>query len=167
MKIPYKYLKWTLYVAVLLLAFTLQQTKGALPVIAGARPVLLIPFAICVAMYEGDTYGGAFGLITGLLWDFSANRVLGFNAVLLMLAGVACGIIITYLMQNNIFSSLILCGGAVFLLELFDWFFYYLLWGYDKPLLVFFQAYIPTMMYSMLFVPVFHYFFKWAKQQLK
>jgi len=166
-KIPYKYLKWTLYTVILLFMFFLQFTKGMLPQFFGTRPVLLIAFVVCLAMYEGDTYGGAFGLITGLLWDFSANRVFGYNAILLMAIGIVVGLIATYLMQNNIFSALILCGAAIFLVETSDWFFYYVLWGYDLPIYVFFRYYFLTMVYSALSIPIYHYGFKLAKGKMK
>jgi len=165
--IPYKYLKWTFYTAILLLIYYMQFTTGLMPELIGIRPLPVIPFVICVAMYEGEVYGGVFGIIAGLLWDFSANRVLGFNAIVLMILGIAVGLIITYLMQNNIYSAMILCGSSIFAIELFDWFFYYLLWGYDKPIYVFFRYYILIMIYTSAFIPGFHYFFKWIKPQIK
>ncbi|HCB90399.1 MAG TPA: rod shape-determining protein MreD, partial [Ruminococcaceae bacterium] len=45
----------------ILVLFVLQETPGLIPEIGGARPVMLIPAAVCIAMFESETPAMAFG----------------------------------------------------------------------------------------------------------
>ena len=84
--------KWIVYILYFLLLFTLQQTPGALPVVMGVRPSLLLPAVVCVALYDQELFGAVFGVIAGVLWDLnSINRPFGYSALLLMAIGCLCG----------------------------------------------------------------------------
>ena len=152
-----KSLKWTAYILLFLALYLLQFTPGLFPQIAGIRPVFLVQAVVMIAMLDGDLNGAVTGIVAGLLWDFGSNRIIGFNAILLMLIGCVCGLLITYLMRINLITALILCGSAIFLVELCDWFFYYVIWGYENSIFVFFRYYFPTMIFSALLIPCYFY----------
>ena len=67
-----------------------QETPGLLPEIGGARPVLLIPAAISIAMFESEFAGIGFGLLCGLFLDIGMGGVLGFHGLLLAAACYGC-----------------------------------------------------------------------------
>lgn len=60
-----------------------QETPGLIPELFGARPVLLIPVALSIALFEGERPSMMFGLFSGLLIDFGIGGALGFHALLL------------------------------------------------------------------------------------
>ena len=110
------FLRWMTYVIELVLLYLIQSTPGLIPEIFGARPVLLIPAAIMIAMFEGDTGGMVIGILSGLLIDLSGGSVLGVHAILL---GVLCyfiGLSTMDLIKTNFFTALLF--GAVSILSL-------------------------------------------------
>ena len=66
-KLSGRYLKWTAYGLLLLGASLLQMAPRAIPSIFGARPLLLIPIVVSIAMFEGPIGGAAAGIAGGLL----------------------------------------------------------------------------------------------------
>ena len=54
-----RYLAYTLELLVL---FMVQETPGLLPAVAGVRPVLLLPAAVAIAMFEEEVPALAFGI---------------------------------------------------------------------------------------------------------
>ena len=106
-----RYIKWTAYGLLILLFSTPQPTPR------------LIPLTVCIAMYAGPVGGAAAGIAGGFLWDLYSDRLLGFNALLLLAVGCACGLLVRLLLRNNLLSALLLVGGALLFQGLADWFF--------------------------------------------
>ena len=79
-----RYLAYTLEILVL---FMVQETPGLLPSIFGARPVLLFPVVVTIAMFETEIPALGFGVLGGLLCDFGLSGMLGFHALVL---GLLC-----------------------------------------------------------------------------
>jgi len=103
-----RYLTWTAYGLLIVAAVILQSLPRGLPVIGGVRPVLIVPLVVCAAMYEGPVGGAAAGIAAGLLWDMFSDRLLGFHALLLLIVGCACGLLVRLLIRNNLLSALLL-----------------------------------------------------------
>ena len=55
----YHILKWSSYVLLIIIAYVLQTTTS-LFVIFGVKPLLLVPLAVCIAMFEGEFAGAIF-----------------------------------------------------------------------------------------------------------
>lgn len=159
-KIKPRYLKWTLYSLFLLFMSILQTTPGLLPSFWEVRPVLLVSAVVGIAMFETDVLAGTFGLVAGLLWDNASNRLLGLNALLLFIACITVSLLLTYLMRNNVYTAMLLCTSVIFIVELFDWFFYYALLGYEHSLYVLARFYLPTVLYSALLSPLIYWIVK-------
>ena len=53
----YKIIRYFAYTIEILILYMVQETPGLLPEIGGARPVLLIPAAISIAMFESELAG--------------------------------------------------------------------------------------------------------------
>ena len=121
------YIRRALFVLLLVLTAVFQHTKGAVPSLFGARAFLLIPVAVCIAMFEKSMGGLSFGVLAGVLWDFATVRGDGFYAVVLALAGYTAGAAVTYIVRNNIFSALILSAGASLFISTSYWFVFILL----------------------------------------
>lgn len=54
--------KYALYVLLMVILYVLQ-TDPNLFAIAGVKPVLVLPFAVCIAMFDSQLAGGLFGLL--------------------------------------------------------------------------------------------------------
>ena len=49
------------------------QTDPNFTLSSGTGPVLVLPFAVAVAMFDGQLAGGLFGLFAGILCDTSSS----------------------------------------------------------------------------------------------
>ncbi len=144
--------------ATLVISAMLQNTSGLVPEIFGARAMLLIPATVCVAMFEREIPGTLFGMFAGLLWDMSAPSGGSFNAILLAAVGFACGSLITHLMRNNLVTALLLCSVFTVIQLLAYWLRVYIFGGDFKGALSLLTFYLPSGVYTVLWLPVFYFF---------
>lgn len=152
-----RYLKWAVYGAAILLAVILQSLPRLFPSVGGARPILVIPVVVCIAMFEGPIGGAAAGIAGGILWDLFSDRLLGFNALLLLFICCACGLMAQLLIRNNLLSSLLMTAAALFSQGILDWFFNVLLLSKSEPLYTLLHLTLPNMLYSFLLTPILYF----------
>ncbi len=149
--------KWIVYILYFLLLFTLQQTPGALPVVMGVRPSLLLPAVVCVALYDQELFGAVFGVIAGVLWDLnSINRPFGYSALLLMAIGCLCGLLVTFFMRNNFFTALLLTIPAIAVYEGLTWFIFTFLMGEPNSVGILLDYTLPRAVYSLAVMPILY-----------
>lgn len=138
---------------ILLVLSVLQNTDGFFPQIFGVRALLLIPAVVCIAMYERDTWGLILGLFAGALWDITASGA-SFNALYLMTVGFLCGTLINTIMRNNVITAMILSTISTVLYNVGYWVFSFVAGNIDSAPFMFFRYYLPSVFYTMLFIPV-------------
>lgn len=147
-----RYLAYTLELLVL---FMLQETPGLLPHVYGVRPVLVLPAAAVIAMFERETPALGFGIAAGLFCDFGYSGTLGFHALIL---GVLCffvSIMVQTVMQVN-WVTAVLTGIVVLAVTIgSQWLFFYY-FRYSEPMYAFTSHYVPKYLYTLLFVPVLY-----------
>ena len=85
-------LKWGCYVLALFVCAALQTTPGLFQ-LGEAKPLLVLPLCLAVAVFEGEFAGALLGTVGGLLWDYAAGRTVGMLALelLLLCFGVSAG----------------------------------------------------------------------------
>ena len=155
-KLGRRYLKWTAYGLILLLALLLQSAPHLFPVVAGGRPVLLLPLAVAIAMFEGPVGGAAAGVAAGLLWDLFSSRLLGFNALILLFVCCGCGLLIQLLMRNNLLSFLMLTGGTLVIQGILDWFVNHVLVSQAEPVYTLLHILLPNAVYTLALSPLLY-----------
>lgn len=146
-------LKWVLYLLLLLVFYTLQTTPGLFQIM-GVKPVLIVPFALCVSMFEGELGGAVIGILTGLLWDVSSGRLLGYNGLMMMAFCIVVALLVMYLMRANWLNTVLLCGAVMLVQGLLDFVFYYVMWGYSGVSAILVQVILPTALYTVLISPL-------------
>ena len=167
MTVKDKILKYGGFVVLVTLVYALTDARGVLPVWVGVKPLVMIPLIICIAMFEGDVTGAAMGAYAGALMDAGNMGVFGFSAILLMLCGFTAGILITYLMRNNVFTALLLCSGTVFIYGFLYWFFFYAIVRYASAFHVFIRYFIPAMLYTAVCMPIFYFIYLFFIRRLR
>lgn len=155
-KLSGRYLKWTAYGLFLLLMCLLQAAPYLIPEIFGARPLLVVPTVVFIAMFTGPIGGAAAGIAGGLLWDLYSDRLLGFNAIVLLIICCACGLLVRLLIRNNLLSAMLLFSGALLTQGLMDWFFNYVLWMKEDPLYMLGRMLLPDMAYTLVVSPLLY-----------
>lgn len=152
-----RYLRWTAYGIFCLVLFVLQMSPGGFFPVWGVRPWPLLLLVVSAAMFEGPIGGASMGLAVGLLWDMYSSRLYGGRALVFMMIGCACGLLVRLLIRNNWLSALLLMAAAVAVYGLGDWLIMYVLYGESEPLAVLWRLVLPRMGYTLVFAPVIYY----------
>lgn len=154
----YKYIRYFAYTIEILVFFMVQETPGLIPVLFGARPLLLIPVALSISMFESTMASMGFGVLCGLLLDFGAGGVLGFYGLFLSVVCYFISLIAANLIQTNFLTamiiSVIVCGALI----LFQWVFFYLLFEYEYAGYALAAHFIPRLCYTVAAMPIIYYF---------
>ncbi len=149
-------IKWVLYALVLILSYVLGQDPHLFS-FGGLRPVLVLPVAVCVAMFEHEFSGGIFAAAAGILWGCSSDVTFGYYAIILLVIGVAAGLICSYGMKPGLFTALLLVAAAAVLVGLLDFLFFYMLWSYSELGRFFFTRLLPTIgLTTVSMIPYFY-----------
>lgn len=155
-KLTGRYIKWTAYGLLILLFSIMQTTPHMVPSFFGALPLPLLSLTVCIAMMVGPVGGGAAGVASGLLWDLYADRLLGFNALLLLIIGCGCGLLVRLLLRNNLLSAMLLTAGALVFQGGMDWAFNYLLVMREEPVYFLLHRILPNMAYTFVITPLIY-----------
>ncbi|MBQ9901221.1 MAG: rod shape-determining protein MreD [Clostridia bacterium] len=147
--------KYIVYGVELFLVYIIQFTPSLLPRLFGESPMLLTVCAVSIAVFEGDIIGMWFGMAAGLLLDLGSTAPFGFYALVNLALCYGVGLLVMYLMRNNIVTSVILGFAAVLLVSVVQWFF---LSGSRDILYFIPNILLPRTVYSTVTVPAFYYF---------
>lgn len=135
------FLRWLIYAAVLLLFYVMECN----PIIPGYCPLLLIPLATSVAMYEGDLAAGVFGVFCGLMLDIANGvTVVGFSAVLLLCACPFISLISRFLIKKTFISHLILNAAICVVMAGIDMIFLHWVWEGKQSVISFREVILPA-----------------------
>ena len=137
------------YALALIGCYLMQTTPGFLAFF-GAKPVFLLPLAVCIAAREGVFPGALWGAAAGLLWDLASGRTGGFFAIQLMAVCFAVGALVALYLRGSAFNLLALCTAAALVLTGTDLLFHYLLHGYSGVGALFLRRSLPTLLLTAL-----------------
>ncbi len=77
----------------------LQTTPGLFQ-LGQAKPLLMLPLCLAVAVYEGEFAGALLGTVGGLLWDYTAGRTVGMLALEMLLLCFAVSVLVQLYLQS-------------------------------------------------------------------
>lgn len=146
--------------AVIVLCALLQLTAGYFPSIMGVHFFLLVPLCVCIAIFEGERWGAAFGIFAGALWDLSHGGGDGYNTLFLFVICAVCGVLVRYLMQKNLVTSLVMSAGACLLYSILYVMFFISAQGIERPGYLFVRYYFPGAILSFLLTFIFYFAIK-------
>lgn len=145
--------RWFLYV-VLLLWFYVSQCN---PIIRGYCPLLLIPLATAVAMWEGDLSAGIFGAFCGIMLDTATGvTVVGFSALWLLAACPFISLLTRFWVKKNFLSYFIFNTAVVSIMAAMDMLFLHWVWEGADSVISFRKSVLPAYGGAIFFsVPVY------------
>jgi rod shape-determining protein MreD len=150
-------LKWAVYTLIFILLSVFQLQVAFYPKFMDVTPLFLIPAVIVTAMFEGDTAGGIFGIVAGLIWDSGTGRVFGFNALFLMVIGICIGLFVKFLFKNTLLNAFLFTIVFTFTHELATWFFFYYMTSNHDIIYALLHVILPTEFLTIIFVlPLFY-----------
>lgn len=145
----------------IIFAAVLQNSKGMIFKVCDVNAMILIPLIVCIASFEKSVASMLFGLFAGVLWDMYSFQTDGFFSLMLTSIGFFTAIIILFYMRNNVITAFILSFVSAFMCNTFYWLVFVLLKGYDFSFYIYLRYYLPSALYSSLYVFVFYYAVKW------
>lgn len=153
------------YVLELLVLFMLQETPGLLPPVYGARPVLVLPAALVIAMMEDETRAMAFGAAAGLFCDFGYSGVLGFHALVMAVLCFGISLMVKAFLQVNPVTAVLVGVAALAVVFGAQWLCFYC-FRYSSPGYALRMHYLPKYLYTLIFVPLLYLLNKALKDAL-
>ena len=159
-------LKFFVYAAIVFSAYIIQTTPGLFD-FYGIKPILVLPACICIAVYEGEFAGGLFGFFFGIFCDSGSETVFGFNALLFLLFCVAAGLATIYIFRRSTMNIMLLCLAAVFLRSALEYFFGFILYGYEELSPFFYTEIAPQIVFTSIFAFPFCLLFRWLHKKFE
>lgn len=105
-------LQLILFILLFALLYSLTYTDILSINIYNAAPMPLIAFIITVGFYYGEWAGFISGVIAGVFVDAVTPHSICFNTIFLLLIGAVTGALIRRILNQNIFSALMLSAIA-------------------------------------------------------
>ena len=109
-----------------------------------------------IALFVGPVGGGVAGAGAGFLWDLFSARLPGFNGLILLIVGCACG----FFARRRIrpLAAWLLAGAALLIQLLLDWGVHVWLSGKPDPVSALWWRYLPNGLYSLAVAPAVYFF---------
>lgn len=152
-------IKWIIYTAMLIILYVLQTVPGFLSIF-GIKPMLLFPLAITIACFEQPFSSGIFGLVCGMFTDAAADYLMGFNAMIFMIACIVISLIHTNYLKSKLLDTLFSGCAALILQKGLDYFFYYRIWNLDPDSYLLLHQFLPSSALSLICLIPLHFLIK-------
>jgi rod shape-determining protein MreD len=148
-KRKYAVIRWLVFSVIIWFAFIFMTTGSFM------KPNILIPVALCISMDEDALVSAVIGFICGFLSDLAMGNLIGSGAIVLICGCVCTSLLFTRLLRQILlnFSVIMIIYSAVHFS--FKYFFSYMIWGYDKELILLEEYILPEFILtvvSMIFV---------------
>lgn len=147
------FVRWALYSAVLLIFYLIETN----PLIRGFCPLLIIPLATAVAMFEGDLAAGVFGAVCGLMLDMANGvTILGFSALWLLCLCPAITLLSRFWVRVSALSHFVMNMAASIIMAFMDMIFLHWVWERSQSVISLKHVVLPSYGGAVLFsIPIF------------
>lgn len=109
-----------------------------------AKPLLVLPLCLAVAVFEGEFAGALLGTVGGLLWDYAAGRTVGMLALELLLLCFGVSVLVQLYLQVNPGNFAAVNTITALLVLSLDWLFFYYMPGYAGAALRYIAFVLPS-----------------------
>lgn len=140
----------------LLVLFVLQSMVFSRLRVMGAAPLILPVTVVGVALSEGATWSGAFGIAAGIFCDASYMETTVFFTVLLPILGVLAGLLSELFLTQGLLSYLLCCVLTLAIIAFFQ-LFAFLVFRDVSPQALMITALLQTIYSLILAVPVYYF----------
>ncbi|MCL2487976.1 MAG: rod shape-determining protein MreD [Oscillospiraceae bacterium] len=152
-----RYLQWTVYGLLVLLVCVIQLTPRLIPQIYGGQPLLVIPLTVMIAFYTGPAGGAGAGFAAGFIWGvYDTTRLMGYSALVLMIAGCAAGLLVQNLLRNNLMAAMLTMAVILIFWGTLDWTLFYVLVADPEATERLLRSIIPCTVYTLAVSPLFY-----------
>lgn len=157
----YRYIRYLAYAIEILAFYIVEQIPNLIPHINNVRPVILLPIAAMIALFEGSSVGLIFGFVIGLFLDCGATGNIGFYSVAITCLSFLVGAAAEKIINFNLVTSVAIAVAFIFAVYGLHFIFEFILRGYADALYTLGNHYVIGFLYTSLLTP-FVYFFNRA-----
>lgn len=143
-----KTIKYCVYAALIVALALVQNVRGLMPEIFGARCFLIIPACILLSVGEDEKASAFIGLFGGVMWDAVATGSLGFNALFIMLACYVLSVLITHLLRATFWLGVTASVITSLLYCVIYWLVFVVSKGGDGAISTVWSFYLPSFVYT-------------------
>ena len=151
-----KILRYITYVLEIILLYVLSGIPGFLPAILGVKPMLLIPVAVTIAVFEKETPAMIFGLLCGALCDVGNSDSIGFYTVSLTILCFFFGYCARNFFVTN-FANASAIGGATIVVLICFYFLFFVSGSMPHAGAHFIRHYLIRILYTAVFLPPLYF----------
>lgn len=152
----FHFVKYAAFSLEILICYIIQSNSTLSLEVFGGRPILMIPVAMTIAIFEGEIPAIIFGLICGLLADLGYNGPMGFYAISIMILCYIVSILMENYIKTNLLTAVLAGAVSIPLIIILQFVLFYVLMGYSDVFEYFIKHYISRIIYTFVFVPVFY-----------
>lgn len=146
------FLRWLCYSLVLLLFYLWEVA----PLIRGWCPLLIIPLATAVAMFEGEFAAGVFGVFCGFMLDIASGTLIGFSSLWLLAACPTISLLGQFWLKRSWVTHLVMNTITVILICGLDFLFLHWVWERELSGISFVHSLLPAYLWAIvLSLPVY------------
>lgn len=160
MSVIYKYIRFLAYIIEILAFFVVERIPNLIPSVNYVKPMILVPVAIMIALFEGKMVGTAFGFIIGVFLDAGAEGKIGFYSATLACVGFLVGTAAQKIIKFNLITSVAIAIAAIAGLYFTHFVFKFLFCGYSDIIYTLLNHYLIGMLYTVMLSPFIYFFNK-------
>ena len=151
-------MRWSIFSLIIWFTFIFMTTGSF------TKPEILIPLSLCISMSEDELVSAITGIFCGLLNDIALGKLIGYNAILLLLGCVFTSLLFKHLLRKsflNIFILTVFYSSICFLL---DYFFYYVIWDYSNTDILLKKFMLPEFLLTVLALIIIYPLIKFIRK---
>lgn len=152
----YKIVKNLAYLLEVILCYIIQTTPGMTIEIFGGRPVLLLPLALTISVFENEEPAIFWGVLCGLLSDSNYTGPVGYYAIMLAVVCYVVSRLMTNYIHTNLLTVIMISALSIPVIIFGQFVLFYVAAGYDYVWEYFSMHYISRIVYTFAFVPVMY-----------
>lgn len=147
-----KFLRYFTYVLEIVIFYVLSGIPGFLPSIMGVKPLLILPVAITIAVFEKEIPAMIFGLVCGALCDIGYTDAIGFYTISLTILCFFFGYCARNYFVTN-FANAMAIGFTTIPVLICLYFLFFVNGAVPHAGQLFLRHYITRILYTAVFLP--------------
>ncbi len=148
-----KTLRYITYAIEILLLYVVSGIPGLLPSVLGVKPLLLLPVAVTIAVFEKEVPAMLFGLACGVLCDLGFTDKIGFYTISLTLLCFIFGYCSRNFFVTNFANAMAIGGATVAVLLCLHFLIFFSNSDFPNAGAHFLRHYLIKILYTGLFLP--------------
>ncbi len=142
----YSLIKWGIFLIAAVITFFIMTAGNFV------KPNLFITLALCIALYEEPFISAVFGAFCGIACGIAYDRLLGYDAILILSGCVFVSLICTHLLRQTLFNIFVLNALFSAVVSVFNYFLFYVIWGYEQNYSILKSVILPEYIMTVLSV---------------